>query len=70
MPDTTLLQPVLFGDVDGDGQVSTMDVSLTAAHTGPVTETSFRSDVNLSGRVTSADINLIRSLPSGSAPCP
>ena len=64
MDDTDFYLRVLLGDVDGDGQVTDTDMNLLRAQTGPLTPAAFRADLNINGRVTSADVNVVRQHPS------
>jgi hypothetical protein len=62
---------VLFGDVNGNGNVSGSDVNLCKAQVGTALSVdNFRDDVNANGAISGSDVNLIKAqvgaaLPSG-----
>ena len=71
MPDTTLRQVIVFGDVTGDGQVTGADRNAIKSQTGPVDGGNFKSDLNLNGKVTTADINFsVANLFAPTVSCP
>jgi hypothetical protein len=74
MADQTLAMKVLRGDVTGDGQVLSGDVSQVKAASGqPLDSTAvmFRRDLNCDGSVLSGDVTVAKGLSGNSAPsCP
>src|SRR5207302_10826398 len=49
---------ILIGDVNGNGAVTSSDVSLVKAQVGAsVGSTNFRNDVNANGAITSSDVS-------------
>jgi hypothetical protein len=54
---------ILAGDTSGNGAVSTTDVAQTktAASTGTVTASNFRTDVNANGTVNTTDVSVVKS---------
>ncbi len=62
-PATDFTTPIsiLIGDTNGNGSVSSADVAQTKGRIGqPITASNFRSDVNASGGINSADITIIK----------
>ena len=68
--DVAVRMGVLVGDTNGNGSVSSSDISQTKAQSGqPVTTANFRTDVNVSGgSITSSDISLVKSKSGASLP--
>ena|GEM_PF-5178592 len=59
--DIVISMQVATGDVNGDGVVSRDDVTEAQGQIGnPVTEDNFRDDVTADGRITSADVKVIK----------
>ena len=61
---------VLNGDTNGSGGVSGSDVTQTkaAVSSGVLTGANFRTDVNVSGTLTSSDIAIVKSKSGGILP--
>ncbi len=52
---------VLFGDINGDGKVNTMDMTLLRNNVGmEITTTNCRADLNISGTFNTQDMTLVR----------
>ena len=69
LPDTAVSASFLLGDTNGNGSVSSSDISQTKAQTGQTTNASnFRIDVNVSGSITSSDISLVKANSGTSLP--
>jgi hypothetical protein len=52
---------VLIGDANGNGSVSSADVSQTKLQSGqPATGTNFRTDINASGSISSTDVSSVK----------
>ena len=52
---------VLLGDTNGNGAVTSSDISQTKGRSGQaIDNTNFRSDVNISGTFTASDISLVK----------
>jgi hypothetical protein len=69
LPLTVLNVSFLLGDTNGNGAVTSSDISQTKAQTGQATNASnFRTDVNVSGSITSSDISLVKASSGTSLP--
>ncbi len=61
LPDTPVSMSVLIGDTNGNGAVSSADISQTKAVTGQsATGSNFREDVTVNGTISSSDISLVK----------
>ncbi len=70
LPTFTLTFDVLLGDTNGNGTVSSSDISQTKSQSGaPVTAANAREDLNANGTISSSDIALVKSR-SGSSVFP
>ncbi len=60
--DVTIPMRVLLGDTNGDTQVDSSDITQTKSRLGQTVDgTTFRSDVNVNGSISSADVSLVKS---------
>jgi hypothetical protein len=67
--DVAVRVSLLLGDTNGDGNVSSSDISQTKAISGnPVTRDNYRSDVTANGALNSSDIGLIKSRSGSQLP--
>ena len=61
MGDVAISFPVLLGDTNGNGAVTSSDIGQTKAQSGqPVSASNFRTDVNANGAITSSDIGQVK----------
>lgn len=60
--DVIIPMSVLLGDTTGDGQVTSADGNQTRGQLGqPVTNSNFREDVTVDGRINNSDVQTVRS---------
>ncbi len=61
--------PVLIGDANNNGSVSSSDVGQTKAQSGnPTAGANFRSDINADGSVNSSDVSFVKSRSGNTLP--
>jgi Dockerin type I domain len=69
LPDAAVSLGILVGDTNGNGAVSSSDISQTKAQSGaPVTAANFREDVGVNGSISSSDISLVKAQSGTSIP--
>ncbi len=67
--DISVSMGMLLGDTNGNGAVSSADISQTKGQSGQTANGSnFRTDVNANGSVSSADISLVKAASGSSLP--
>ena len=67
--DVAVRMGVLVGDTNGNGTVSSSDITQTKAQSGQTANASnFRADVNVSGGISSSDITLVKARSGGALP--
>ena len=61
--------PVLLGDTNGNGAVTSSDIGQTKARSGqPVSAANFRTDVNANGAINSSDIGQVKAQSGATLP--
>ncbi len=69
LPDAVVSLGILVGDTNGNGAVSSSDISQTKAQSGAaVTSANFREDVGVNGGISSSDISLVKAQSGTSIP--
>ena len=71
LPSASATVSLLIGDTNGNGTVSSTDVSQTKSEAGhSVTESNFREDVSADGTITSSDVSLVKAHSGESVSAP
>ncbi len=68
LPPMEVQMSVFFGDVNGNGTVTSSDIGQVKANAGaPVDQSNFRSDVTANGSINGSDISAVKAAAGGSA---